>query len=93
MKNGTDKKGPQIDRNDCEGPRGRTTLIVILYFIHRVLTSQNKSDLKEILLKQSKIGNRPKRRELNKKRERLNKLKDSSKKERKKKVRKYDFYA
>lgn len=26
MKNGTDKKGPQIARNQCEGPQGRTTL-------------------------------------------------------------------
>jgi NADH dehydrogenase (ubiquinone) flavoprotein 2 len=28
LKNGTDKKGPQINRNDCEGPQGRTTLKV-----------------------------------------------------------------
>lgn len=28
LKKGTDKKGPQINRNDCEGPQGRTTLIV-----------------------------------------------------------------
>ena len=26
LKAGTDKKGPQINRNDCEGPMGRTTL-------------------------------------------------------------------
>jgi NADH dehydrogenase (ubiquinone) flavoprotein 2 len=31
-----DKKGPQIDRNDCEGPQGRTTLKVIFYLL-RVL--------------------------------------------------------
>lgn len=30
LKKGTDKKGPQINRNDCEGPQGRTTLIVSL---------------------------------------------------------------
>lgn len=28
LKKGTDKKGPQIDRNDCEGPMGRTSLKV-----------------------------------------------------------------
>lgn len=28
LKNGTDKKGPQINRNDCEGPQGRTSLQV-----------------------------------------------------------------
>lgn len=28
LQKGTDKKGPQIDRNDCEGPQGRTTLKV-----------------------------------------------------------------
>lgn len=33
---GTDKKGPQIDRNDCEGPQGRTTLKVRVYLL-RVL--------------------------------------------------------
>ena len=31
MKNGTDKKGPQINRNDCEGPQGRTTLMVFFF--------------------------------------------------------------
>jgi NADH dehydrogenase (ubiquinone) flavoprotein 2 len=41
LKNGTEKKGPQINRNDCEGPQGRTTLIVSL-LIFRVLTSQKK---------------------------------------------------
>jgi len=30
LKNGTDKKGPQINRNDCEGPLGRTTLKVYI---------------------------------------------------------------
>lgn len=41
LKNGTDKKGPQINRNDCEGPQGRTTLIVSL-LISRALTSLRK---------------------------------------------------
>lgn len=29
IKAGKDKKGPQINRNDCEGPLGRTTLTVL----------------------------------------------------------------
>ena len=28
LQNGTEKRGPQIDRNDCEGPMGRTSLKV-----------------------------------------------------------------
>lgn len=32
LKSGTDKKGPQINRNDCEGPQGRTTLKVKNFF-------------------------------------------------------------
>ena len=31
LKNGTDKKGPHIDRNVCEGHMGRSTLMVKTY--------------------------------------------------------------
>lgn len=31
LKNGKAKKGPQIDRNGCEGPQGRTTLKVAIF--------------------------------------------------------------
>lgn len=41
LKAGKDKKGPQIDRNDCEGPMGRTTLKVNSY-IFRISTLRNK---------------------------------------------------
>ena len=30
LQNGVEKKGPQINRNDCEGPQGRTTLKVLI---------------------------------------------------------------
>ena len=33
LKNGTDKKGSQINRNDFEGPQGRSTLIVTFFTI------------------------------------------------------------
>jgi NADH dehydrogenase (ubiquinone) flavoprotein 2 len=48
LKAGTDKKGPQINRNDCEGPQGRTTLIVI-FTIFRASTWRNKYALSAIL--------------------------------------------
>lgn len=51
----------------------------------------NKLDFKEILRKQNKIGNKHKRKDLSNKKEKLNKLKDLNKKERKKKVKRCDF--
>ena len=41
LKKGTDKKGPQINRNDCEGPQGRTTLMVSMIGL-RASTSKKK---------------------------------------------------
>jgi hypothetical protein len=92
LKNGTDKKGPQINRNDCEGPQGRTTLVVIYLFYKRVLIFRSKLDLSEILYKRNKIGNKHKKKELKNKKEKLKKLRDLNKKEKKSKVRKFDFY-
>ena len=59
---GTDKKGPQIDRNDCEWPQGRTTLKVRVNLL-RVLIWMHKLVTKEILSKQNKTGNRQSARE------------------------------
>ena len=89
LKKGTDKKGPQIDRNDCEGPQGRTTLKVIL-FIFRVLIQKNKLGTKEISWKQSKIGKKQKRRESKLKKRKLNKQKESKKKEEKQRLKKFE---
>jgi NADH dehydrogenase (ubiquinone) flavoprotein 2 len=43
LKTNTAKKGPQINRNDCEGPQGRTTLIVHIN-LQRASTSLRRSD-------------------------------------------------
>lgn len=53
----------------------------------------NKFDSNETLLRPSKTGNKLKRKESNKKKEKPKKPKDWNKKERKKKAKKYDFYS
>lgn len=64
--------------------------MVIFFFIFRESISNNKSDFREISQKQRKIGNKPKRREFKKKKEKLSKPRDLKKKEKKDKAKKYD---
>lgn len=84
LKNGTDKKGPQINRNDCEGPQGRTTLIVIR-ILCRELTLERKLDIKEISLKLSQIGRKESVKKHKRKSVKQNKPKELKKKDVKKK--------
>lgn len=56
-------------------------------------TFLNKFDLSEILPRPSKTGNKLKRRESNKKKEKPKKPKDWNKKERRNRAKKYDFYS
>lgn len=51
----------------------------------------SKSDLREILPRRNKIGNRRRRRDYRRRKEKPNKLKDLSRKERKNKVKKSDY--
>lgn len=64
--------------------------MVIFFFIFRESISNNKSDFREISQKQRKIGNKLKRREFKKKKEKLSKPRGLKKKERKDKAKKYD---
>ena len=70
---------------------GRTTLMVIYLYNSRELIYKNKLDLKETFLKLNLIGKKQKRKELNKKKEKLKKPKDLKKKEKKNKHKKYDY--
>lgn len=89
LKKGTDKKGPQINRNDCEGPQGRTTLKVFLSLC-RMFKPTKKLDLREISLRLSKIGKNLKERDLKQRRKKQNRRKEWNKKEEKLKQKKYD---
>jgi len=57
-----------------------------------VLIFKNKSDSRETLLRQNRTGKRLKRREWSKRREKPSKLRSLNKREKREKVRKYDFY-
>ena len=91
LKNGTDKKGPQIDRNDCEGPMGRTTLKVIFILFFRIMILMHRSDSSVTLPKQSRIGNKPKGKRPRRRRERQKKQRESKNSVGRQKQRKYDL--